>query len=137
MNNEEKTGKRRFGRGAPIVAALLGLALLAGVASHVVSATLNRAEPEAETVMSVVTAKPAAPVKPTPVPTAEITPAPPVTSAPSAAPVNTPAPTRRTTSPPPRADGAGGAKPALKGASGARARLFGILCANMARAFNY
>lgn len=93
MNNEEKTGKRRFGRGAPIVAALLGLALLAGVASRVVSSTLNRAEPEAETVMSVVTAKPAAPVKPTPVPTAEITPAPPVTSAPSAAPVNTPAPT--------------------------------------------
>ncbi|MBO6011365.1 MAG: hypothetical protein J6P71_06170, partial [Oscillospiraceae bacterium] len=71
MNNEEKTEKRRFGRGATVVAALLGLALLTGVASRVVSTSLNKAEPEAETVMSVVTSRPTAQVRPTAVPTLE------------------------------------------------------------------
>ena len=89
MNNEDNK-KRRFGRGAPMIALLLGLALLAGVTTRIVSATLKHVD--VEPVMSVVTQQPTAHPRPTAAPTArpEITPVPPVTAAPSASPAPTP-----------------------------------------------
>lgn len=92
MNNEENRKKRRFGRGAPITALLLGLALLAGVTTRIVSATLRHVD--VEPVMSVATARPTPVQRPTAAPTAkpEITPVPPETAAPTVKPAATPAP---------------------------------------------
>ena len=93
MNNK----KRRFGRGAPMIALLLGLALLAGVTTRIVSATLKHVD--VEPVMSVVTQQPTAHPRPTAVPTArpEITPVPPATTAPTVTPAPTPAPSANET----------------------------------------
>ena len=90
MNNEENSKKRRFGRGAPVIALLLGLALLAGVATRIVSTALKRVD--VEPVMSVVSATPASQPRQTSVPTAppRVTPTPPVTAAPSLAPTTAP-----------------------------------------------
>lgn len=89
MNNEENK-KRRFGRGAPIIALLLGLALLAGVTTRIVSTMLRHVD--VEPVMSVATARPTPAQRPTAVPTArpEITPVPPATAAPTVTPAPTP-----------------------------------------------